>query len=1060
MNMISTGAFQTGMDASNKQSTLAEKFAAVWEKKNAKAARAGGVSLMALSLAACGSDDVAVTETVTEAETVTVTETVTETVPVVTTAAAMTLSLTTGIDTATGDTGNDIINGGGTSAATQTLNTLDTIDGGAGTDTLSAVIASNVTPGTLNVEAYNVSAIAAATLDLIGSTGITSLTNTGSSNTLTVTNVGGDVALTIASTANGGTFNYVASGLLGTADAKSITVSGVTGGTLNMGTGVETLTLDSIGSANSLAGLSTSATTLNITGDQNLTIAAAGELTAQTTIDASAFTGRLTLQTDTTANMTLTSGSGADGITADGGSAVLETISAGAGNDTVTFDANLADTDVVDGGAGTDTLVSTYALLQALTSATAATANVSNFENVTFTTAFTTNTTFTVSSVQATGIHTVTLDDLGVAAGGNVNTINFLAGDNTFNLAGVIVGTNMTLDAAGSAADDTLAINVTDTGADAINGVAIVTTDFETVTIDTSGKGAAVDQTLGAVTMTATLGSTTTLKVTGDNAVDGSGVITAGTIDFSGVTDTDGVTMGAAAASVTTITGSAGNDTLIGDASSTISGGAGNDAITGGAGNDTLNGGDGVDTITTGAGSDTVDAGAGADIIVLADGDATSGDVVSGGDGIDTLVLTEAVTADEVVGYTSFETVRFDQAATQSMAVLASNVFTTVAHSDASGSIDLSNVGSGVATLSLLDDGNNLNVGFARLVDSSTNSLAIAGNTTGDTAYGTITANNEETISISSGNATTETFESALTASDLTSLTITGTANVTITGAVAGATDLATVDATGNTAAVIVNASVSAVNVAMTAGNGGSTFTSGAGTDTLTGGNLVDTFVSGEGDDTLIGGAGADDFTGGLGADTITTGAGADNITIGDSHLVKTATTVFVDSITDFSAGAGGDKVELSVEAIQDIIGGSNDVVLSGAMTTVTAGTGCVVTYITGAYDLAGNAATAVLAVGGTFANTNAVETALETGGSRALTFNNAAAANDQILVLYDDGTNTYLAAAESGAVVANDALAAAGGLTVTNILTFAGMTDVTDAGFSTTANINLDFIA
>ena len=53
MNMISTGAFQTEMDASNKQPTLAEKFAAVWEKKNAKAARAGGLSLMALSLAAC-----------------------------------------------------------------------------------------------------------------------------------------------------------------------------------------------------------------------------------------------------------------------------------------------------------------------------------------------------------------------------------------------------------------------------------------------------------------------------------------------------------------------------------------------------------------------------------------------------------------------------------------------------------------------------------------------------------------------------------------------------------------------------------------------------------------------------------------------------------------------------------------------------------------------------------------------------------------------------------------------------------------------------------------------
>ena len=50
MNMISTGAFQAEMDASIKQETLAEKFARVWEKKNSKVARAGGVSLMALTL--------------------------------------------------------------------------------------------------------------------------------------------------------------------------------------------------------------------------------------------------------------------------------------------------------------------------------------------------------------------------------------------------------------------------------------------------------------------------------------------------------------------------------------------------------------------------------------------------------------------------------------------------------------------------------------------------------------------------------------------------------------------------------------------------------------------------------------------------------------------------------------------------------------------------------------------------------------------------------------------------------------------------------------------------
>ena len=73
------------------------------------------------------------------------------------------------------------------------------------------------------------------------------------------------------------------------------------------------------------------------------------------------------------------------------------------------------------------------------------------------------------------------------------------------------------------------------------------------------------------------------------------------------------------------------------------------------------------------------------------------------------------------------------------------------------------------------------------------------------------------------------------------------------------------------------------------------------------------------------------------------------------------------------------------------------------------------------------NANTTILAVGGTFANTNALETALENGGSREQKFNNAAANHDQMLVLYDDGTNTYLAAAEIGTTVADDNNAAAG---------------------------------
>ena len=122
MNMISTGAFQNEMDASDKQPTLAEKFVAVWEKKNAKAARAGGVSLMALSLAACGSsDDTTTTSTDTSSTTTSTTTTVTP----------ISASLTIGTDTVSGTSAADTINGARIDGIV-TMNNADTIDGAGG----------------------------------------------------------------------------------------------------------------------------------------------------------------------------------------------------------------------------------------------------------------------------------------------------------------------------------------------------------------------------------------------------------------------------------------------------------------------------------------------------------------------------------------------------------------------------------------------------------------------------------------------------------------------------------------------------------------------------------------------------------------------------------------------------------------------------------------------------------------------------------------------------------------------------------------------------------------
>jgi hypothetical protein len=136
MNMISTGAFLTEMDASQKQDTLVAKLVSAWEKKNAKVARAGGLSLMALSLAACGSDDDSSTSTSTSTTTTTTTTT---------TVTPITSALTIGQDAVTGTTANDTITGARIDTV-QTWNSTDTVAGGDGTDSFSATISVNVTP--------------------------------------------------------------------------------------------------------------------------------------------------------------------------------------------------------------------------------------------------------------------------------------------------------------------------------------------------------------------------------------------------------------------------------------------------------------------------------------------------------------------------------------------------------------------------------------------------------------------------------------------------------------------------------------------------------------------------------------------------------------------------------------------------------------------------------------------------------------------------------------------------------------------------------------------------
>ena len=147
MNMISTGAFQTEMAASDKQDSLVKKLVSAWEKKNAKVARAGGLSLMALSLAACGSDD-------DTAATTTATTTTTTT----TTSAASSLKLTALSDdlSGAGDFDAGMVWSPGGDTRTESLQSEDRVEGTGTADSISiATNGGDMAPVFTGVETVN-----------------------------------------------------------------------------------------------------------------------------------------------------------------------------------------------------------------------------------------------------------------------------------------------------------------------------------------------------------------------------------------------------------------------------------------------------------------------------------------------------------------------------------------------------------------------------------------------------------------------------------------------------------------------------------------------------------------------------------------------------------------------------------------------------------------------------------------------------------------------------------------------------------------------------------------
>lgn len=882
-------------------------------------------------------------------------------VPGVPSAPSGLFTLTTGVDLRTGTIGNDTFDGSVNNNGVATLTSVDVLNGGDGTDLLIGGLAGgNIAPTLSNIENAEFITAAATTFDLVNTTGLQSFLMRNSSATLTVNNVPATSGTTFTAQDQPSDFtlNFTNGALVG-ANSFTLNLSGAqsdgTGGadvTLSQQagtdtTGLETVTLVSGGStANFLdslvvtnAAATSTISTLNVTGAQSLTVATALAASVRT-VDASGMTGAVGLSAGfaATAAVTVTGSGGNDSLTF-AANAADSNINAGAGNDVVSL-AGFTTADTVAGGDGTaDRLdisaVNAEAIAAALT-------NTTGFEQLSLNTAGT-----AASAINATRFGTIDTVRLSAGTAGAYG-VTMQAGTVTVGVgnagAGALAGA-LTVTDTGTAATDVLNLtNRHTSGAvDVFAGNAITSAGYETVNLST-GAVATAAQTVGLVTLNNdSLSGANTLNISGANAVTLAGVASNSsgllTVDASGLTGTATLTMGAAptftvatgtvsitgsanvdtllgtAATGATIAGGAGNDAITGGtAADSLSGDAGNDAITGGGGNDTINGGDGNDTITVAAGTVSVDGGAGNDTVTVG-ATLTAGDVLVGGDGTDTLSLAAAATAATAAGVSGFETLTFTAAAAQGMEQFTTNAGFTRVNAGAAAVITVTNASSSVATLGLATG---VTATFDRLVDVSTNTLAIAPLAAGAIAVAGLTIDDEETVTVSTtgtAGAAANITVAAMSATDLTSLTISGAGSFVVGVPIGGAANLATVNASANTGLVTIDASTSTANMTMTGSFAGvNTFTGGTGSDTITGGTAADVLTGGNGGDLINGGAGADVLMGGLGADvingeigddTITGGVGNDTLSGGEGadDFVFEAASNGVDTITGFVVG-------------------------------------------------------------------------------------------------------------------------------------------------------------
>ncbi len=832
--------------------------------------------------------------------------------------ASKSLNLTTGVDTTlVGGAADDVFSGSigtdGLASNGTSLNVSDNLPGAAGTDKLSLTISGTNTAAVTTtgftltgVEVLEVSNFETSAFDnTINASQVTGLTNvnlasSSATGATAVTNLRNLVGAGMANGSANLTLSYTDAAVAGASDVQNVTLSGQTGGTLTAGaaTGaIETVSIVSSGSANTLTLAVPGAQTINVSGDQNLALTESITNTVNR-VNASTLTGNLTYTTD---------------------DLLAQSITGGSGNDSFVFGTNFDAADSIDGGAGTSDNLTVGASI----ASAAALANVTNVERLTLVgggtqVSLAANVSPTTFNLQGDGAQSLTLSTGYSAA----TTVNVGAGDTV---------------TAGSA-----------TGALTINATESSLATASITAPSSTGTSAVLTDTLNLTTNRRLVDADAAINI-GTNGVDRINIIDGGDSALDGLSTSAGfdvkITTGAigyrltvdasaldaslvadnathATAETLTFNGSSAGTASVLD----VTGGAAPDSITGGSGNDILRGGAGNDTLTSGLGNDNISGGDGNDTINMGAA-LTADDTVDGGAGSDTLLVT-SLQAGALTNVTNVETLAIGN--TPTITINAPVSFATIDVDNGTDAfaqnVTLGTAFTGAVTL-LVDAGdrvtNSANVALTvQAQDSSLATVTVTGGTGTDTLNivptGSVSVNlaglvtGVEVINVLDGgdSSTTAGRDASITTGDYAvgatvATTLTVNATELDAGSSADLNENLTLNASGITSP-LVRVSV----------------TGGAGNDLLTGSNNNDTLIGGRGDDTLTGGAGNDSISGGdgndrvvmstnlTGLDSIDGGSGTNTLStsgaLDDTKLVNVSNiqTIEVDTAVTFGAQA------------------------------------------------------------------------------------------------------------------------------------------------------------